>query len=88
MEERKVRKPFGSKKTRYHDYLCRASATVEARNPRFVSLVLPFTGEKDQPKVSVSDNAKRDEITCELAFSDGHVDRLTFSFTDISIERK
>lgn len=72
----------------YLKHLKRASATVHARNPRLLSIALPFQQEKDLPKMDVSFDAKKDEITCALKFPDGYTDTLVFGMEDVQFSRQ
>ncbi len=71
----------------YLDHLKRASATVHKKNPRLLSIVLPFYKEKDLPNIDVDFDEKHDEITCTLKFPDGYTDILKFGLEDVQFTR-
>lgn len=71
----------------YLNHLRRASATVQKRNPRFLSIALPFRSEAELPQVDVEWNEATDEITCVLVFPDGQTDTLVFANDDVRFHR-
>lgn len=76
------------KAQKYLDHLKRASATVNKKNPRLLSIALPYYKEKDLPKVEVGFDKKKDEITCTLSFPGGYTDTLLFAAEDVQFSRQ
>lgn len=70
----------------YKNYLRRASVTVNAVNPKFLSIMIPFKYEKDLPKVDVEFNKQRDVYIATLTFTT-HIDKLYFNQYDAVLER-
>ncbi|MBR9908839.1 MAG: hypothetical protein GYB33_00635 [Gammaproteobacteria bacterium] len=71
----------------YAKYLRRASVTVDAVNPRFLSILVPFTGESELPGIAVDFDSKTDIHKVTLKFKT-HTDSLLFNHTDAILKRK
>lgn len=70
----------------YSNYLRRASVTVNAVNPKFLTLLVPFTSKKDLPEIEVQYDAKSDIHEATLRFST-YTDTLSFNQTDARLSR-
>lgn len=70
----------------YGDYMRRASVTVDAVNPKLLSVLIPFKDEKDFPHVSVNFDKASDIYEVELKFKT-HTDLLWLSQADVAMER-
>ncbi len=70
----------------YSNYLRRASVTVNAVNPKFLTLLVPFKNEKDLPEIDVQFDDRSDIYEVTLRFST-HTDKLLFNQTDARLNR-
>ncbi|MDP5033184.1 MAG: DUF4962 domain-containing protein [Paraglaciecola sp.] len=70
----------------YSKYLRRASVTVDAVNPKFLSILVPFIEEKDFPLVDVKFNKETDVYTVQLKFPN-YIDTLYFNQSDAILQR-
>ncbi|WP_395342265.1 hypothetical protein PN836_000530 [Ningiella sp. W23] len=65
----------------YLDFLRRASVTVNEVNPKFLSILIPFTDAQPLPSVKVTFDEKADIYTARLSF-ETHTDVLQFNQFD------
>ena len=71
----------------YAKYLRRASVTVDAVNPKFLSILVPFKNEQDFPEIKVNFDEKSDVYEVTLKFT-SHTDTLWFNQSDAILKRK
>lgn len=71
----------------YKNYLRRISATVEAVNPKFLSILVPFKDEGDFPKVKVKFDEVHDVYIATLQFA-SYTDVLYFNQYDGILKRR
>lgn len=76
------------RKVVYADELKRLSATVNVLHPRLLSIAFPFHDEAELPEVDVTFDQSTDRHVCQLTFSDGRVDTITFDRTNANFERR
>lgn len=70
----------------YKNYLRRISATVNAVNPKFLSILVPYKDEKDFPEILVDFNTEHDVYIATLTFAT-HIDTLYFNQHDAILKR-
>jgi len=70
----------------YAKYLRRASVTVDAVNPKFLSILVPFKDENDLPDVTVNFDKESDVYEVILKFK-SHTDTLWFNQSDAILKR-
>jgi hypothetical protein len=71
----------------YKKYLRRASVTVDAVNPKFLSILLPYKNENDLPQVEVKFDSDTDVYEVILEFKN-YTDTLWFNQFDAQLIRK
>lgn len=70
----------------YGDFFRRASGTLKALNPRFITVVFPYRAVAERPRIeTVFDSA--DRLVCTLTFADGRADRFTLTEDNIIFTR-
>jgi hypothetical protein len=71
----------------YKNYLRRLSATVDAVNPKFLSILIPFKNQQDIPPVSVYFDKPTDTYVLTLEFST-HTDTVYLNQSDVLLKRE
>lgn len=70
----------------YKKYLRRISATVDAVNPKFLSILVPYKEDSKQPIISVDYDKTQDVYIATLEFMN-HIDKLYFNQSDALLTR-
>lgn len=71
----------------YGDYLKRMSASVNAINPKLLSVLVPFKNEKDIPSIKVEYHEEQDIHVATLTFKT-FIDKVYFNSTDAILKRQ